>query len=87
MMYEYTEEEDSRDDTVQDDRKFIELRALVDKLRNMFAKQSVMARSVREILTKTCGVQVECKEHMRYIENQMEKIDNYHEIANAFSTK
>lgn len=87
MMYDYTEEEDSRDDTVQDDRKFIELRTLVDNLRNMFVKQSVMGRSVRKILTKTCDVQLECKEHIKYVENQMEKIDNYHEIANAFSKK
>ena len=75
MNYDYTEEEDSRDDTVQDDRKFIELRILVDNLRQMFVKQSVLAKSVRDILTKTCTVQVECKEHMQYIEGRMEKIE------------
>ena len=87
MNYDYTEEEDSRDDTVQDDRKFIELRTLVDNLRQMFVKQSVLAKSVRDILTKTCTVQVECKEHMQYIEGRMEKIDNYNELANAFNSK
>ena len=72
MNYDYTEEEDSRDDMVQDDRKFIELRTLVDNLRQMFVKQSVLAKCVRGILTKHT-VQVDCKEHMQYIEGRMEK--------------
>ena len=36
MDYDYTEKEDSRDDTVQNDRKFIALRELSENLRRIF---------------------------------------------------
>ena len=84
MDYDYTEKEDSRDDTVQNDRKFIALRELSENLRRIFVRQSVMTKSIQSVLRDTCQVQVDCKEHLKCIETKMEKVDNQNELANAF---
>ena len=84
MDYDYTEKEDSRDDTVQDDRKFIALRELSENLRRIFVRQSVMTKSIQSVLRDTCQVQVDCKDYLKGIEAKMEKVDNQNELANAF---
>ena len=84
MDYDYTEKEDSRDDTVQNDRKFIALRELSENLRRIFVRQSVMTKSIQSVLRDTCQVQVDCKDYLKCIETKMEKVDNQNELANAF---
>ena len=84
MDYEYTEKEDSRYDTVQNDRKFIALRELSEGLRSIFVRQSMMTKSIKSVLRDTCEVQVDCKDHLKCIEAKMEKVDNQNELSNAF---
>ena len=85
VAYRFNREEDSKDDTLQDDRRYIMMREVNDEIRSMFHRQMNTTATMKQNLSRVGKVQAACKHQIAHIEDRMELIDKKHELAKAIS--
>ena len=82
--YRFNSEEDAKDDTKGDDRKYIMLEKLNDQIRQLFYYQMASAQDLKRKILKTIELQSECASSVDTMEVLMEQIDQKNEMSTAF---
>ena len=82
--YRFNSEEDAKDDTKPDDRKYIMLQKLNNQIRQLYYYQRSTAQELRRKIFKTIALQADCAASVDNMEELMEKIDRKNEMAQAF---